>query len=60
MMARIEASAPGTRFQHPGANTLYHRSFAGPRAALEVAEFLDLLVSKLPAKLDQDAKIKLE
>ena len=54
IMSRIEASAPGTSFQHPGANMLYHRAFAGPAPALEVAEFLDLLVSKLPAERDQD------
>ena len=53
IMSRIEASAPGTSFQHPGANMLYHRAFAGPAPALEVAEFLDLLVSKLPGERDQ-------
>jgi uncharacterized membrane protein len=45
IMSRIEATAPGTRIQHTGALMLYHRSFAGPRAALEVAEFLDMLAN---------------
>jgi hypothetical protein len=48
MFSRIEAAAPGTKFQNSGAMMLYHRAFAGPRTALEVAEFLDALSAKLP------------
>lgn len=45
IMSRIEAAAPGTRIQHAGALMLYHKTFAGPRAALEVADFLDMLAN---------------
>jgi hypothetical protein len=45
IMSRIEAAAPGTRIQHGGALMLYQKSFAGPRAAVEVAEFLDMLAN---------------
>ena len=45
IMARIEAAAPGTKIQHIGATMLYHKAFAGPRTALEVAEFLEYLAN---------------
>ena len=43
MLARITKKSPGATFSGNGGMMLYYGSFAGPRAALDVAVFLDTL-----------------
>jgi hypothetical protein len=48
MIDRISKATPEATFSHRGANMLYWKSFAGPKAALTVSEFLNLLAQQLP------------
>lgn len=47
IMNRIGTVTPETRNERSGAMMLLHKSFAGSRPAVEVADFLDLIAGKL-------------